>query len=387
MKMKSVLGGVSRLGIQGVLVVVGLAFSSLSADATDFGALSKSIEFTTSGYTGTSTLTDFPVLVRLAAGSPAGFSYSDCASGGGDLRFSDAAGNLIPHEIEKWDADGTSVVWVKVTVEDNETSFTMHYGGDASALAVTAADTWDSDYVGVWHMSEASGDVADATGHGLTAVAMNAADGVQIADANGVFGNGRVNAKSGNTKPCLNVANDDKLDVGNTFTMSAWVKVKSAPTYTTPIFSRRLYWHSTDGWSLELTKNAYPALAVHGADNDTVVSGSLGVELGSWAHVAVVYNGTEATVYVNGEPEATGTIAAAKDNNAGLAFGQAADATGDRYSLFGSLDEYRLLGAVASADWVKAEYDQAGLSFLSNGGVETGDSPSTKKGGVSFYIY
>jgi len=51
-------------------------------------------------------------LYKLMSGT---ISYSDFRlPRGGDLRFTDADGKLIPHEIDTWDEGGTSCVWVKV---------------------------------------------------------------------------------------------------------------------------------------------------------------------------------------------------------------------------------------------------------------------------------
>jgi hypothetical protein len=57
---------------------------------------------------------DFPALVRLSTAID-GFSYSDFRQqDGGDLAFTDAAGEAIPHEIDTWNESGESLVWVKV---------------------------------------------------------------------------------------------------------------------------------------------------------------------------------------------------------------------------------------------------------------------------------
>ena len=131
-------------------------------DPADYAA-SFNVKFT--GYTGTTTLTDFPVLVRLSAARN-GFNYSKCAVDGSDLRFSDADGNLIPHEIDTWDPSGESLVWVKVATLNRATVIRGYYGyqGAGDPPAVTAADVWDSDYVGVWHLGEAVAPLKESTG-------------------------------------------------------------------------------------------------------------------------------------------------------------------------------------------------------------------------------
>ena len=77
-----------------------LAATAAMADALDTTLFAKKSDITVSGYAGSTTLANFPVLVRLAANSPTGFDYDDCAEDGSDIRFADANGDLIPHEID-----------------------------------------------------------------------------------------------------------------------------------------------------------------------------------------------------------------------------------------------------------------------------------------------
>ena len=124
------------------------------------------------GYKGSETLTDFPALIKLPD-CAAGFAYADAAANGADVYFTDAGGNVIPHDIDTWNAHGKSFVWVKVPSLTSATTITMHWGETPPADAPAATNTW-SGYVGVWHMNAADGATAtaepDATGHGLAAV-------------------------------------------------------------------------------------------------------------------------------------------------------------------------------------------------------------------------
>ena len=56
-------------------------------------------------------LTDFPVLVVLDSER---ISYTETLDEGQDIRFVDADGTMLPHEIESWNEAGSSYVWVKV---------------------------------------------------------------------------------------------------------------------------------------------------------------------------------------------------------------------------------------------------------------------------------
>ena len=146
-------------------------------DPTDFA---WTLTIVASGYDGESTLESFPALVRLSE-SIAGFRYADIGTttnaAYATLRFADAAENCLDYEIETWDADGTSFVWVSLpSLSGTNTSFRAYYAPVAGATlpAVHPTNVWTSaGYVGVWHMNARNGSgpkafYPDATG---TAVA------------------------------------------------------------------------------------------------------------------------------------------------------------------------------------------------------------------------
>ena len=72
------------------------------AASTMFALPRKAVDMTVSGYTGASTLANFPVLVRISPERISGFSYADCAADGADIAFEDAQGNALDHEIDTW---------------------------------------------------------------------------------------------------------------------------------------------------------------------------------------------------------------------------------------------------------------------------------------------
>ena len=86
-----------------------IAVSFAKGAVLNTSPFSHFVPISVSGYAGSAELANFPVLVTLADNSPSGFHYSDCAASGSDLRFADADGNLIPHEIDTWNTSGTSL--------------------------------------------------------------------------------------------------------------------------------------------------------------------------------------------------------------------------------------------------------------------------------------
>ena len=116
----------------------------------------KGAKFTVAGYAADkSALSGFPVLVRIKESSPQGFSYDDLQSKatGDDIAFVDMNGNGLPFEIDTWDTNSTSLIWVRLPSMQNGTEFVMCWGSSSSGKAVSSANPW-SDYTGVWHMND-----------------------------------------------------------------------------------------------------------------------------------------------------------------------------------------------------------------------------------------
>ena len=84
----------------------------------------------TQGYKVPGTLSDFPVMVTLSNNiGGSGFSYAGFRSPNAyDLRFAESnAVATIPYEIEQWDTNGVSEVWVRVPVVEDTNSFFWAY--------------------------------------------------------------------------------------------------------------------------------------------------------------------------------------------------------------------------------------------------------------------
>ena len=119
----------------------------------------------------TTTLSNFPLLVRLSATRQPWFNPADCGTSGADLRFALADGTLLSHEIDTWSTVGESAVWVNVPSLSSVTEIKAYWGVKDSTLApaVTAADAWP-DYVAVYHLGEGNATAYDSSGNNYTAV-------------------------------------------------------------------------------------------------------------------------------------------------------------------------------------------------------------------------
>lgn len=354
------------------------ALLSLAGIVSAFGGFSKSITFTTSGYQGSGPLANFPVLVKLSTAIE-GFDYADFGATT-NLVFKDSGDNVIPYEVDTWNTSGASLVWVKVPSLTSATTFTMYYCGSDDTVN-NPSTTWTAaNYVGVWHMDETSGPVADATGHGLTATPMgDASVSVRYSGTDAPIGHARQTGTS-SAKGYLTIADNNLLDVGDTFTMSGWVYFTDIQSGKAErIFSRKGTYSDQNGWEIEMNAGSDNAFSARGShkDNGKSDGGAAGCTgnfkpslKNKWTHVALIYNGAQLTVCSNGYEIATGTISAVQDNDMNLSIG--CNATGSEAGYFhGFFDECRLLDAVASADWIAAEYATvASATFVTAGDVE-----------------
>ena len=131
----------------------------------DFDAYAYKVDINATGYAGTSTLRDFPALVRLSVAGVSGFSYNgflakdlEGKSTGYDLRAFDSNGRILPYEIENWDPEGVSEVWVRIYDLNSSTSITLAWANAAETDIkpyTYDGSVWTNDFAAVYHMNKA----------------------------------------------------------------------------------------------------------------------------------------------------------------------------------------------------------------------------------------
>ena len=341
----------------------------------------KGAKFTVAGYTGTEPLSGFPVLVRIAADSPNGFSYADLHSPttGDDIAFVGMDGSGLPFEIDTWNTNGTSLIWVRLPTMANGTQFVMCWGSDSSGKIV-CTDSPFAGYVGVWHMSEASGTVADSSGHSLDAEPSGDGSANLSVAVSGPVGNGRQCTTNTSVRSYLTVPSYDSLNVGNTFAVSGWFDVRSGqPAKDARLFARKAYYTEANGWEVVWKSNK--AFSTRGASSTADAQYNTEFNKG-WKHFFIIYNNRTSTIFENGVQKAQKTGGtAATDNNSALGIGDYP--SGNTGPLVGSVDECRLLDAVPPADWVKAEYDSmTDAAFLTAEAAETYEATDDPQAGI-----
>jgi hypothetical protein len=343
---------------------------------TDPASFPFRMNLTLSGYTGSSTLKDFPVLISLSS-SITGFSYnglldpdSDGIRTGGDLRFFDSNGKELAYEIADWNTSGTSNIWVKVpSISGNNTVITAAWGKSGTETTpdyATEDPVWSNGYEGAWHFSTNSNSFPDSTPNALHATR----NSVGISNAGQVG-----QAASFTGSEFADVAYSSFLNMDK-FTVSIWAKRGAGTGYATP-YSARGENDGTRGYIL-YSQGATPTFqfwtgkAITGSWESTPHSSTH--TLDTWYHVVSTYDGTTKQIWLNGVGGATNNSNPNYANNTlyGLRIGAGANenATG-QYFWNGALDELRYSSINRSADWIKAEYDnqKSSQSLVSYGSI------------------
>ena len=310
---------------------------------------------------GETTYTDFPVLVRLSSAIE-GFDAGASKWSGADLLFVDEAGNDLSFEVETWNPDGTSFVWVKVPTLSAATRLTCYFGSDKPGYKfLEAKDVW-SRYVGVWHFapSEAGGSVVtDATGH-----ALEGATTAKLETLDGPFGNAALTASAALSAPDYEPAHK----VGATFTASGWFICPKFPgtskNWDTFVSKKTgLKWDVASGWYLQMNQSKTKMGCVLTGSEPTA---TIPDATQNWNYYTLVSGNGTVKVYMNGS-----TTPSISQNYTVVANDTA-------YTLGGTNngeDEYRIRKGAASAAEQAIEYKtMSDVNFFAYGSVESMDA-------------
>ena len=377
----SVSGTFTTEGEQGE--VIGSPYTHFFDDGTNAVWVANSFErflpFTVTGYTGTETLTNFPVLVEVRKNDANGFSYDDFyRSNGEDIVFVDEKGHIIPHEIDTWNKNGMSLFWVRLPEMNNGTTFTMCYRSPLLDERPDPGNTFEK-YVGVWHMNEREDGVVnlkDSTVNNFE----TETHAMSTADNNGRIGYARRVAQTpGSSSSYGRIIAFDHNDilrtgVGNVFTFSGWYKLAATPPKWAYLVARKSE-DADKGWGIQYDeKDTTTELRVWSGSsekNKFQIFKISGMSSTGWNYWTFIYDGSvnqDGTTnrlfhaYLNGEELSTTAggfqlnYPVVNDENAtydNLCIGGQENGTG---AFNGLVDEARYSRGMRSADWIKAEY-------------------------------
>ena len=320
---------------------------------TQFGMWPYQEPLTFTGYTQSGPLTNFPVLVVLGTNIE-GFSYNQFQSGShDDLAFSDGAqSNDLSYDIEQWNTNGLSYVWVKVPLLQDSNTVIRAYWGRSGLTApswATNGSVWSEGYSGVWHMQSTNASDSSANGNnGLASGGVMSVSGPV----------GRANSFDG-ASGFITVPPTD-LDQGNDDVMvEFWLN----PADTQPNYANIIDYNYSVGpnqnWMVELySQSRQFSWAVRTTANnwgpwETPMIFTPAAS--TWTHMVLMKSGPNYTYYMNGLPTASRSYTASRTKSAKqLRFGANAQNALNLYA--GVLDEIRISHQARSSAWVWANW-------------------------------
>ena len=197
-------------------------------------------KITFSGYNRTETLTNFPALVVLSTnGTITNFLYSQMMRADGyELRFADSDETTdLNYEIDTWNTNGNSYVWVQVPTFTNNCSIWAFWGNPAvtnQQAYTTNGATWGTNYPGVWHLGGArSATASDSSPNARDGTLRNMEDTDWIA---GVVGNHLVLQSDGSNEYIDGLGTVPQG--GQTYTVSCWFYQTNTPSGYAEILSQ-----------------------------------------------------------------------------------------------------------------------------------------------------
>ncbi|HWI57844.1 MAG TPA: DUF2341 domain-containing protein, partial [Bacillota bacterium] len=322
------------------------------------------------GYNRGETLADLPVLVKFGTNLP-GFGYPQLASAtGGDLRFTDATGTRqIPHEIDEWNPDATSSVWVQVprlagTNDPASTNnFIWAYWGNPAATAPLAwstnggvwiPQTWEGlpAFDVVYHLKEGGFPYADSTLQWPALIGNAPVAGAALVGNGGTFASG-------------NYLDAGTVNLSNAFTVSAWVKVNPGVTQIQTVWANKVGGYASAGFGLFINSWNTGDGRIHletgtGSAGQEATSATGVLSFGQWHLLSATLNQGDGTssgtarLYVDGV-DVTGSSSIRNDfpTSNDVSLGHFNDGA---YPFNGQLDEVRIQSGTNSASYIWASY-------------------------------
>jgi len=306
---------------------------------------------TASGAATTTSITGFPVLVRLTQGN---FNFSEAQNSGADLRFAKPDGTVLPLEIERFDPSAQAAeIWVKVdTVVENDSAhyFTMYWGNQSTASASSGAAVFDTSdgFLGVWHLNK---NCDDATYH------MRQGTRSATTDTLGVIGYGQRFSGGAFVKiPGL-------LGAPQILTLSAWALLDTVFNIGAEVVSigDGALIRMDDSWENQGTHGAYCVNPAGGVDSThCVIKSGVFLKKTGWHYLTYsvdVMSGSQRQ-YIDG------SLCCVTDSTAPIVYkGIGADtylgkhANGrTEFNFCGAMNEVRVCGTVRGADWIRLCY-------------------------------
>ncbi|NLD92864.1 MAG: DUF2341 domain-containing protein [Fibrobacter sp.] len=311
-----------------------------------------------------STLYNFPVLIRL---SSANFTFAQSTLQGNDLRFISSNGSVLPYEIEQWDSIGQRAsLWVNLdTIHGNNSkqSIMMFWGSSTLHSADKHVFDTSAGFQGTWHLSDNGKTSSDATPnsyHGLSP------DTALPLSERGIIGDCKRFDGLSDYIVVPNTANST-LNFGATdaYTVSAWVSLDTIDNMAQLIVAK-----GYAQYFLRLTYFPSNAPLWEFSEFSTATSWDASTTAAvarQWVQLTGIRNGNNQMLYLNGVlvntvPNVYQSTSLTRNTSQDVTIGRFMERvtlSGEisSYCFFkGLIDEVRIEKGARSADWIRLCY-------------------------------
>ncbi|MHA2332664.1 MAG: DUF2341 domain-containing protein, partial [Candidatus Hodarchaeales archaeon] len=317
----------------------------------------KNITINASEVSGSSNLVNFPVLINISDTNL--HDISKVQVDGDDILFTDAFGNRLDHEIELFDQAGNGthanlVAWVKIPSlsDSSDTNITMYYGNNAIGSQERPTRVWSENYAGVWHLDDlTSSTIEDSTTNNNNGTKDTVNPPLEI---DGKIGKAQ---RFSNLNEYINVGTSGFND--NSGTVEIWGLAYGFSDYPEGTY---LFGHTTEpSWNNRIqiyvddTANGYLDIGL--GDQHDLSENITILNLDTWYHIVLSWNGTNYAVYVNGVLKANGTYTGLTAIHSFVDIGNNGDSSDREEAWNGILDEIRVSSVDRTVDWIATEYN------------------------------
>lgn len=311
-----------------------------------------------SNITPSTTLTNFPVLIKLT--DQANPIFNKALANGDDIVFTLSDGTTrLDHEIESYNNSAGNkefAAWVKIPTlsPSSNTNIYMYYGNNDASNQQNSASVWDNNYKGVLHLKEESSGTGTIDLYKDSTPNTNDGDDyISAAGQNGIIGSGH---EFDGVDDYVDIMDNASLDITDKITVEAWVYLRSTTG------DRVLLSKGDDRFVLWFPAGSNIPVAVIYQSGYVSLSFNSPINLNTWTFLSFTYDkdggANNFKTYINGvlKSSATRTGPMGTDNNS-LSIG--ASKYWGMYPVYfnGFIDEVRISSIARSSDWLRTSYN------------------------------
>jgi hypothetical protein len=346
----------------------------------------RAIEIAPSKVGSGAAVTNFPVLVSSTIADWKHTSHGGKMgkTDGTDMLFTLSDGTTkLDHEIERYaSTTGEMIAWIEYSGTLSTTSTTTiysYYGNSGASDQQNVSGTWDSNYVGVWHLKNGTTlSNTDSTAKNTTTIT-GATAGTGTIDGSGAF--------SGSSQ-YINLANGtDMAGITDTFTVEAWINPTNYSNYNGVVSHTNNTGGYPEPFDIYLVIGSGTYRYFYGGNVGATLTSVDGptISTGVWTHTVATMEGNStsrtARIYINGSEYTSKTSTSFAVSN-GTGNGYIATRN-DLVTMFnGGMDEVRISSTTRSSAWILTQYNNqsATSTFYWLGAEETDTPPAATTG-------